>query len=249
MREDETAADGLELLKRYRKLCEAAGVAAAAGHPLPRETRDQLTRIEAELQARLWLASAERQDSARETPGKPGRTASDPRNGRLPRADGVPADEIPVGGATVYCDGACIGNPGPGGYGVLVRLPGAPEQTFSAGKARTTNNEMELTAALAGLKAAFSMGARQVNVISDSEYLVKGMTSWVRGWLRNGWKTRSGEPVKNRALWEELDRLCQGEPVTWSWTRGHAGQPENELCDRLAVAAAEEAARGQNRTK
>ncbi|MGI5837608.1 MAG: ribonuclease HI [Chloroflexota bacterium] len=145
--------------------------------------------------------------------------------------------------ATVYSDGACLGNPGPGGYCAIVRVPGNPEKMVSGGKARTTNNEMEMTAAIEGLKVAIAQGAREITVVSDSEYLVKGMTGWVRGWLRNGWKTSRGEPVKNRPLWEELHRLSQGRSVTWSWIRGHAGHPENERCDAVAVAAAHEASK------
>ncbi|MHB0870111.1 MAG: ribonuclease HI [Chloroflexota bacterium] len=149
--------------------------------------------------------------------------------------------------ATVYCDGACQGNPGPGGYGALVRVSGHPERTLSDGKARTTNNEMELSGAAAGLRLAVSLGAKEITVVSDSEYLVKGMSGWVKGWLRNGWKTSKGEPVKNRALWEELHGLCQGRKVSWSWIRGHNGHAENERCDALAVAAAREAAGARGR--
>ena len=127
--------------------------------------------------------------------------------------------------------------------GTAYRGSGNPEKMVSGGKARTTNNEMEMTAAIEGLKVAIAQGAREITVVSDSEYLVKGMTGWVRGWLRNGWKTSRGEPVKNRPLWEELHRLSQGRSVTWSWIRGHAGHPENERCDAVAVAAAHEASK------
>ena len=149
--------------------------------------------------------------------------------------------------AIVFSDGACIHNPGPGGYGVIVRMPGQADLELSGGKPRTTNNEMEMTAAIVGIKTAISMGATEITVVSDREYLVKGMSGWVQGWLRNGWKTSKGQPVKNRRLWEELSNLCQGRSVSWSWTRGHRGHPENERCDRLAMAAAEEAAKGVGR--
>ncbi|HEX2922596.1 MAG TPA: ribonuclease H, partial [Chloroflexota bacterium] len=103
----------------------------------------------------------------------------------------------------------------------------------------------EMTAAVEGLKAAVEQGAGEIVVISDSEYLVKGMTGWVKGWMKNGWKTSTGSPVKNKALWQELHRLTQGHTVTWTWTRGHVGHKENEECDSLAVAAAKQAAKGR----
>jgi ribonuclease HI len=149
-----------------------------------------------------------------------------------------PADAI------VYCDGACRGNPGPGGYGVLVRMAGRADQALSGGNAWTTNNQMELTAAAVGLKAALALGATEIRVQSDSEYLVKGMKQWLRSWERNGWKTSTGSPVKNQALWEELARLSRQAAVSFAWIRGHVGHPENEQCDALAVAARDEAARG-----
>jgi ribonuclease HI len=265
--DDLTLAKPLDLLARYRLLCERMGACRATDTALPRELRDQLSRIEGELQTRLWLATAggsgspdpekpARSPRSTTSPAAPptGRTA--PSNGTDPtgaaaarRVKGIHLDGpelaplAPSRTATVYCDGACLGNPGPGGYGVLVRVPGQPERTLSAGKARTTNNEMELTGAVEGLKLAVSLGAKEINVVSDSEYLVKGMSGWLKGWLRNGWKTAAGTPVKNRALWEELHRLCQGRTVNWSWIRGHIGHAENERCDALAVAAAREAGR------
>ena len=146
------------------------------------------------------------------------------------------------GVAEVYSDGSCLGNPGPGGYGTIVRVHGSQEREISGGKARTTNNEMELTGAIEGLKAATAMGASEIKVVSDSEYLVKGMNSWMKGWLRNGWKTRTGGAVKNKELWEQLHRLSQGKAVTWEWVAGHAGHTENERCNTLAIAAAQKAA-------
>lgn len=241
--EDETQAKPLDLLARYRLLCEQAGAARATDTPLPREIREQLARVEAELQTRLWLASTESSARRPEKPARPqGASPSQPPASKVGPADPDLGPRPNPTGATVYCDGACLGNPGPGGYGVLVRVPGHADRTLSEGKPRTTNNEMELTGAVAGLRLAISLGAREVSVVSDSEYLVKGMSGWVRGWLRNGWKTAKGEPVKNRALWEELHNLCQGRSVSWSWTRGHNGHLENERCDALATAAAQEAA-------
>jgi len=215
--------------------------------------REQLEKVEAELQTRLWLSSAE---VDQRVPGKPSATRGTPA--AAPKAAGLASGAVGVAArtesticpgssstSTVYTDGACLGNPGPGGYCAIVRVSGQPERVVSGGKARTTNNEMELTAAAEGLKLAVSQAASEVTVVTDSEYLVKGMTSWVRGWIRNGWKTSKGEPVKNRGLWEELHRLSQGRSVSWSWVRGHVGHPENERCDTLAVAAAQEAARGR----
>jgi len=235
--------NSLDLLASYRELCEAAGAARAAGTPLSQSTREQLAELEAALRTRLvrlgvgptstalGTRRADGQDS-RETGG----------SGAEPHARHRSGAATNGAGTLVYCDGACIKNPGPGGYGVIVRVPGHPEQETSGGKARTTNNEMEMTGAIVGLKLAASLGADEITVVSDSEYLVKGMTGWVRGWLRNGWKTSTGQPVKNRPLWEELHRLCQQRSVTWTWTRGHHGQSENERCDALAMAAAQRAA-------
>jgi ribonuclease HI len=256
---DETEENPLGLLAQYRQLCEAAGAAAASGSPMPRASLERLRRVEAELQSRLWLASAERRGG--NGPVAPERTkppsrhsveSSDAANvtsrqaaGDEARRSRSPSSEegrSAPSGAVVYSDGACLGNPGPGGYCAIVRVPGQPDRTVSGGKARTTNNEMEMTAALEGLRQAIAMGGREISVVSDSEYLVKGMTSWIRNWLRNGWKTSAGQPVKNRLLWEELHELTRGREVTWTWTRGHAGHAENERCDALAVAAAKQAA-------
>lgn len=243
---DETQANPLELLARYRALCEAAGAARATVTPLSRAMREQLARVEAELQTRLWLASAEAtcQGGRRDVGARRGVVSV---RGTPAVADTGLALSEPTSStkATIYSDGACLGNPGPGGYCAIVRVSGQPERVVTGRKPMTTNNEMELTAAMEGLKLAVSQGAAEITVVSDSEYLVKGMTGWVRGWLRKGWKTSKGEPVKNRVLWEELHRLSQGRSVSWSWIRGHAGHPENERCDALAMAAAQEAARGR----
>ncbi len=263
---DESFADPLQLLTDYRRLCRALGAAQATGASVPHETLEQLARIEAELKTRLWLAgqttgeqsAVSRQPSATShqssvishqsnTQNPELRTQNPAKDSGLRTQDSAqnsePRTQNPERGvATVYSDGACIGNPGPGGYGTIVRVPGHPEKVLSSGKPRTTNNEMEMTAAIEGLKVAISLGAPKIDVVSDSEYLVKGMNSWMKGWLRNGWKTRTGDPVKNRELWEELHRLSQGREVTWTWVRGHASHPENERCDALAVAAAKQAA-------
>ncbi len=134
----------------------------------------------------------------------------------------------------IFSDGACSGNPGPGGYGTILRCRGV-EKELSGGAAETTNNRMELTAALEGLRQLTR--PCRVTVITDSQYLVKGMTEWLPGWQRNGWKNSKKEPVLNRDLWEALLDAVKTHSVTWKWVRGHAGHAENERCDALARAA------------
>ena len=239
---DETQANPLELLARYRALCEAAGAARATDGNLPKAMREQLAHVETELQTRLWLASAEKSSKwQRNDAGVAGDAALSRETLRNESAKRHLSDHTSPIKATVYCDGACLGNPGPGGYCAIVHISGQPELTVSGSKTMTTNNEMELTAAIEGLKVAVSRGAKEISIVSDSEYLIKGMSGWIKGWIRNGWKTSKGEPVKNRSLWEELYRLSQGRSVTWNWIRGHGGHPENERCDAMAVAAAHEA--------
>jgi ribonuclease HI len=135
---------------------------------------------------------------------------------------------------TIYTDGACSGNPGPGGWGALLRF-GSKEKELSGGEKETTNNRMELTAALEALKALTR--PCQVEFYTDSEYLRKGITEWMANWKRKGWKTAGKKPVKNQDLWQELDAAIQEHQINWHWVRGHAGQRENERVDRLARAA------------
>ncbi len=130
-----------------------------------------------------------------------------------------------------YTDGACSGNPGPGGWGVVLRM-GNEERELSGGATQTTNQRMELTAAIEAL-AATPEGA-EVVVYSDSYYVVEGMRSWIANWKRRRWKNADGKPVANRDLWEKLDALAAKRHVRWEWVRGHAGHPENERADRLA---------------
>ena len=132
---------------------------------------------------------------------------------------------------TIYTDGACSGNPGPGGWGVLLRF-GRLEKELSGGEMETTNNRMELTAAIEALKALNR--PCQVQFYTDSEYLRKGITEWIRAWKRRGWKTAGKKPVKNQDLWRELDAAIQQHTIQWHWVRGHAGRRENERVDRLA---------------
>jgi ribonuclease HI len=131
----------------------------------------------------------------------------------------------------VYADGACKGNPGPGGWGVLLRA-GGRERELHGGEPATTNNRMELTAVIRALE---SLEARsRVRLYTDSQYVQKGITEWIHDWKRRGWRTAGRKPVKNVDLWMRLDELARGHEVEWHWVRGHAGHPENERADALA---------------
>ena len=141
----------------------------------------------------------------------------------------------------IATDGACKGNPGPGGWGVLIRM-GAREKELSGGEKLTTNNRMELTAAIKGLEAL----KRPCRVVlsTDSRYVMDGLTKWLPGWQRNGWKTAAKQPVKNADLWQELVAAAAPHRIRWEWVKGHAGHPENERADQLASDAAIAAGRG-----
>jgi ribonuclease HI len=131
----------------------------------------------------------------------------------------------------IYADGACKGNPGPGGWGVLLRAGGREKEIFG-GEALTTNNRMELTAVIEGLR---SLKARsKVRVTTDSQYVQKGITEWIHNWKRRGWLTADKKPVKNVDLWKMLDEAARAHHVEWHWVKGHAGHPENERADALA---------------
>lgn len=134
-------------------------------------------------------------------------------------------------GVEIYTDGACRGNPGPGGWGVVMRS-GASERELSGGEAHTTNNRMELAAAIEGLQALKRHSA--VTLYTDSEYLRKGITEWLFEWKQRGWRTASRKPVKNEDLWRRLDVLAASHDIDWRWVRGHAGIEGNERADRLA---------------
>lgn len=131
----------------------------------------------------------------------------------------------------MYTDGACSGNPGPGGWGVLLRY-GDSEKTLSGGESNTTNNRMELMAAIMGLKALNR--DCQVKIITDSVYVKNGISEWIPVWKKNGWRTANKKPVKNQDLWEELDREVQRHQVQWYWVKGHSNHPENDQVDLLA---------------
>jgi len=138
-------------------------------------------------------------------------------------------------------DGACKGNPGPGGWGAVIRA-GDKEKELSGGEKLTTNNRMELTAAIKGLEAL----KRPCRVVlsTDSRYVMDGLTKWLAGWQRNGWKTAARQPVKNADLWQELVAAAAPHRIRWEWVKGHAGHPENERADKLASDAAIAAGRG-----
>jgi len=132
---------------------------------------------------------------------------------------------------TIYTDGGCKGNPGPGGWGVVL-LAGRHRRELSGAEPHTTNNRMELRAAIEGLRA---LNRRcQVTLVTDSEYVKNGITTWINGWQRNGWKTKDKQPVKNAELWQELLDQTARHEMQWRWTKGHANDAENNRCDALA---------------
>lgn len=135
------------------------------------------------------------------------------------------------GAVEIFTDGACSGNPGPGGWGAILRF-GEAEKELSGGEQLTTNNRMELLAAISALEAL--KRTCTVVVHTDSQYLRDGVTKWIAGWKRNGWKTADKKKVKNQDLWERLDALIKTHEIEWRWVKGHAGHPENERADELA---------------
>ncbi|WP_325891902.1 ribonuclease HI [Grimontia sp. NTOU-MAR1] len=136
----------------------------------------------------------------------------------------------------IFTDGSCLGNPGPGGYGVVMRYK-QHEKEMSEGFNLTTNNRMELLAAIVGL--ASLKESCSVTLTTDSQYVRQGITQWIHNWKKRGWKTADKKPVKNADLWQRLDTETQRHTVDWQWVKGHAGHPENERCDELARTAAE----------
>lgn len=144
----------------------------------------------------------------------------------------------------IATDGACKGNPGPGGWGVLIRM-GSREKELSGGEKLTTNNRMELTAAIEGLNAL--KRPCRVTLSTDSRYVMDGLTKWIHGWRKNGWKTADKKPVKNADLWQKLIEAAAPHRVEWVWVKGHAGHPDNERADKLASDAALAAGRTQAR--
>jgi ribonuclease H len=141
----------------------------------------------------------------------------------------------------LFTDGACKGNPGAGGWGALLRYGGHEKELFG-GEAQTTNNRMELTAVLSGLKTLNR--PCDVVICTDSQYVKNGMESWIHNWKKNGWKTAGRQPVKNADLWQQLDEQVARHRVRWQWVKGHAGHAENERADALANRGVEQALRG-----
>ncbi|GBD47793.1 ribonuclease H [Methylopila sp. Yamaguchi] len=142
-----------------------------------------------------------------------------------------PEKPVAPGAVEIFTDGACSGNPGPGGWGAILRKGGV-EKELKGGEAPTTNNRMELMAAISALEAL----TRPCEVVlhTDSQYLRDGVTKWVYGWKKNGWRTADKKPVKNQDLWERLDAAIRTHQIDWRWVKGHAGHPENERADELA---------------
>ncbi len=132
---------------------------------------------------------------------------------------------------TIYTDGACKGNPGAGGWGALLQMEGNSRE-LCGGEKNTTNNRMEMTAVIQGLRALTE--PCQVKLYTDSSYVQKGISEWIHGWKRNGWKTAAKQPVKNVDLWQQLDALAAQHSIEWLWVRGHNGDPGNERADQLA---------------
>ena len=143
----------------------------------------------------------------------------------------------------IFTDGACLGNPGPGGWGVLLRWRGEEKELYG-GEPETTNNRMELMAAIKGIEALNR--DTSATLTTDSKYVMQGITDWISGWKKNGWRTAAKKPVKNKDLWQRLDKALDGHEVEWCWVKGHAGHAENERADELAGLAAEEAAGGRS---
>jgi ribonuclease HI len=158
-------------------------------------------------------------------------------------ASGRPAPQVAIlfgmksDGLLIYTDGACSGNPGPGGWGAIVLAPDGLVRELGGREPRTTNNRMELSAAIAALRCAEALPG-PVSLFTDSTYMISGITRWLRVWKRNGWTRVDGAETLNRDLWQELDRLASGRPagISWNYVRGHEGHPANSRCDGIAVA-------------
>jgi len=132
----------------------------------------------------------------------------------------------------IYTDGACSGNPGIGGWGVVILVPREKPVHLNGGSNNTTNNQMELTATIEGLQ--YFKESKQILIITDSKYVINGIESWIKNWKKNGWKTASKKPVKNKDLWEKLDKEITKHAIEWQWVKGHAGNDNNEKADYLA---------------
>lgn len=166
---------------------------------------------------------------------------------RLPRGSGISgapmAATVPLEYVKLFTDGACKGNPGPGGWAFILQHPASGKaHEGSGGEAHTTNNRMELMGVIRGLEMLKL--PLTVDLYSDSQYVLKGLRDWMAGWKRSGWRTADRQPVKNQDLWVALDELKAKHTLRFHWVKGHSGHPENERCDRLAVIARDLAGRG-----
>jgi ribonuclease HI len=132
----------------------------------------------------------------------------------------------------IFADGSCLGNPGPGGYASIIKFDEDTKVLIKGGEENTTNNRMELTAVIKSLESL--EGSYEIEIYTDSQYIVNGLTSWLDKWIKNGWKTSSGKPVENKDLWERLYNLSQRHKINPFWIKGHNGHPENEYCDKTA---------------
>jgi ribonuclease HI len=153
----------------------------------------------------------------------------------------LPAEPATTQQVEIWTDGACRGNPGPGGWGAILRAQGKEKQ-LCGGEAHTTNNRMEMTAAIQALSAL--KRPCQVTLTTDSQYVMKGIKEWLPNWKKRNWRTADNKPVKNADLWQQLDALCGQHAVKWAWVRGHVGHPENELADQLANRGIDELKKG-----
>lgn len=154
----------------------------------------------------------------------------------------IKSETRPMKRVELFTDGACKGNPGPGGWGALLRM-GGHEKELSGSEPDTTNNRMEMTAIIKGLSALIE--PCDVALYTDSKYVIDGITKWVHGWQKRGWKTAAKKPVLNEDLWRELIDMSARHNVSWNWVKGHSGHPENERVDQLASERAEQAGRGE----
>ena len=133
----------------------------------------------------------------------------------------------------IFTDGGCSGNPGPGGWAYVIISEGKVLSYSSGGEEQTTNNKMELTAVIRAIEDSSVMGVSEMNISTDSQYVKNGITTWIINWKKNGWRTASKDPVKNKDLWEKLDELNASNKIRWTWVKGHAGIKYNEMCDSL----------------
>ncbi|MCZ6842255.1 MAG: ribonuclease HI [SAR324 cluster bacterium] len=207
-----------QLLRRLRALADKL----AAGGVLPRGLAGEMERALAAWERALQGAPPDAASAEAATPpGRPEGSAA--KGGALPRAGG--------GVFRIWSDGSCAPNPGAGGWGAILERNGVREE-LSGGAPQSTNNIMEMTAAIEALR--HTPPGAQVEITTDSQYLKNGITKWIHGWKRKGWRKADGKPVLNQDLWRELDPLVSARRVRWEWIRGHTGHPENERCDELA---------------